>query len=214
MGGAPQRRRRSGDPRQQRDPEGNRNAILEAARKEFDEHGFGGARVIRIAEAAGLSHQLITYHFGGKQGLYDALQEDWSHASHELLSKIEPYAELIRSYVRAAYEGREWVRSVIREELEGHTLSESRISELRGFVAQAQAHQASGEIRQDLDAGVLTLAVFAAAIAPIVLPAHTRAFTGADPGSDEFMDHYADQLAHVVAALSEAPSGTSRMPTR
>ncbi|MER5181091.1 TetR family transcriptional regulator [Streptomyces sp. NPDC002896] len=45
-----------------------RGAILEAAGEESAVHGFDGARVVRIASAAGVSPQLITYYFGSKQG--------------------------------------------------------------------------------------------------------------------------------------------------
>jgi TetR/AcrR family transcriptional regulator len=71
--GRQQRRRHPKNPDRRRDPAGARRAILSAAATEFGTHGFDGARVVRIAEAAGVSHQLITYYFGGKRGLYEAL---------------------------------------------------------------------------------------------------------------------------------------------
>lgn len=69
MPGAPR------DQDRQRDPAATRRVILAAADAEFGAHGFDGVRGVRIAEAAGVSHQLITYHFGGKRGLYEALSE-------------------------------------------------------------------------------------------------------------------------------------------
>jgi len=56
--------------------------ILEAARGEFAQHGFGGARLQDIAARAQLSHPTLLYHFGSKEGLYAAVIEqamqDWA----------------------------------------------------------------------------------------------------------------------------------------
>jgi TetR/AcrR family transcriptional regulator len=203
VAGPGQRRRRSADPDRRRDPEGNRRAILDAAREEFGRHGFAGARVVRIAAAAGVSHQSITYHFGGKQGLFDALEEHWQKSSVEMIGGSEPYAELIRTYVHEAYRERAWAQVLVREELDGAPpVSVERVAD---FVEQTRQRQATGEIRDDLDAGALTLAVFAASIAPVILPNLTRKFTGADPSSDVFVDHYADQLARIMSALARTP---------
>ena len=46
--------------------------LLEAAVREFAEHGPGGGRTHRIARLAGVNKQLIHYYFGTKTGLYDA----------------------------------------------------------------------------------------------------------------------------------------------
>jgi len=49
-----------------------RDAILAAARSEFARHGFAGARIERIAEAAVVNKQLIFHYFHSKEGLYSA----------------------------------------------------------------------------------------------------------------------------------------------
>lgn len=50
-----------------------RDSILQAARAEFAEHGFAGARVARIAAGARVNKQLIFYYFGSKAGLHAAV---------------------------------------------------------------------------------------------------------------------------------------------
>jgi len=50
--------------------ENARDVILAAARSEFAEHGFNGARVDRIATRSGLNKQLVYYYFGSKDDLY------------------------------------------------------------------------------------------------------------------------------------------------
>ncbi|MDB5517370.1 MAG: transcriptional regulator [Tardiphaga sp.] len=59
----------------QRDPEGMRIRILEAAKKEFAAHGIGGARVDRIAAEAGANKRMLYYHVGNKEDLYLAVLE-------------------------------------------------------------------------------------------------------------------------------------------
>jgi AcrR family transcriptional regulator len=59
----------------QRDPEGMRRRILEAAKQEFASHGLAGARVDRIAVKAGANKRMLYYHVGKKDDLYLAVLE-------------------------------------------------------------------------------------------------------------------------------------------
>ena len=56
-----------------RDPESKKQQLLDAARAEFAEHGIAGARVDRIATAAGVSAGLVYTYFGSKGELFDAV---------------------------------------------------------------------------------------------------------------------------------------------
>src|SRR5438270_232572 len=60
-----------------RDAERTRARILDAALAEFADKGYAGARVRQIAERAGVNAQLISYYFGGKEGLYRELVQRW-----------------------------------------------------------------------------------------------------------------------------------------
>jgi len=56
-----------------------RDVIMAAARAEFAEKGFNGARVDSIAARSGLNKQLVYYYFGSKDDLYRvALEEAYS----------------------------------------------------------------------------------------------------------------------------------------
>jgi AcrR family transcriptional regulator len=61
--------------RWQRDPEGMRLRILEAAKQEFATQGLAGARVDRIAAKAGANKRMLYYHVGKKDDLYLAVLE-------------------------------------------------------------------------------------------------------------------------------------------
>jgi AcrR family transcriptional regulator len=58
-----------------RDPERTRKTLLNAAIREFTEKGYGGARIDRIAERAGLNKRLLYHYFGDKDALYLAVLE-------------------------------------------------------------------------------------------------------------------------------------------
>ena len=49
-----------------------RSRILRAAAEEFARHGYAGARIRKIVDAARANLAAINYYFGGKQGLYHA----------------------------------------------------------------------------------------------------------------------------------------------
>jgi AcrR family transcriptional regulator len=202
--GPRQLRRRPDDPGRQRDPVGTRRAILAAAGAEFGAHGFDGARVVRIAEAAGVSHQLITYYFGGKRGLYEALSERWLETAMPVGQAL-PFAEAVRRYVHMAHEDPGWVHTLTREQPGTRPPAEDeRAAELFKSIEELRERQARGEIRADLDVGAVSLAFFAASIAPVALPWIAREFTRQDPASQEFIDHYAEQVALIISALAEA----------
>ena len=68
VNGKPRRREYDKSPR-------TRAAILTAALDEFSAHGFGAARVDRIAKAAKLNNHALYYHFGDKAQLFQAVLE-------------------------------------------------------------------------------------------------------------------------------------------
>lgn len=60
-----------------------RRQLLQAAIKEFAEHGYAAASTRSVARQVGLPHGLIVYHFGGKEGLWRAVIEDLLAANRE-----------------------------------------------------------------------------------------------------------------------------------
>lgn len=64
------------DRRADRNPDATRAALLEAAGEQFAARGYEGSRTQRIADAAGANKAMISYHFGGKMGLYRAVVTD------------------------------------------------------------------------------------------------------------------------------------------
>jgi AcrR family transcriptional regulator len=52
-----------------------RERIIAAATEEFATHGYDGASVRTVAERAGARHTMVTYHFNGKEGLWQAVMD-------------------------------------------------------------------------------------------------------------------------------------------
>jgi AcrR family transcriptional regulator len=59
-----------------RDPEVTQKRILAAARREFAQHGLGGARVDRIATRARINKRMLYHYFGNKDDLFKRTLED------------------------------------------------------------------------------------------------------------------------------------------
>ena len=57
-------------------PEESRAAILQAAAREFAEHGIAGARTDTIAREARVNKALLYYYFHDKEALYSAVLDE------------------------------------------------------------------------------------------------------------------------------------------
>ncbi len=81
----------------------NTAAILEAALQVFSQHGFRGATLDQIADAAGLSKPNLLYYFPSKEAVHktllDGLLKTWLDPLRAMNPAGEPLAE-IKSYVR------------------------------------------------------------------------------------------------------------------
>ncbi len=84
-----------------------RELILEAALEAFSQHGFRGATIDQIADAAGMSKPNLLYYFRSKEEIHVTLMhrllETWLAPLRELDDVGEPVSEL-RSYIRRKLE--------------------------------------------------------------------------------------------------------------
>ena len=71
-------------------PEESRAAILEAAAREFAEHGIAGARTDTIAREARVNKALLYYYFHDKEALYSAvLDETFASLKNTVLRALD-----------------------------------------------------------------------------------------------------------------------------
>lgn len=181
--------------------------ILEAAVAEFAEKGYAGARVGSIAERSGLNKQLISYYFGGKEGLYRAIGDRWLQSE---AAAGETYEQLSLGGLAASYLRNtppELTRLFLWEGLTAHTDdpgADSRDTRMAAAVQDLTRRQAKGELADDIDPRAFLLAFMGAATVVLGMPQLVRSIYGAeaDPASAEFASGYADQIERIVAYLA------------
>src|SRR5689334_8098238 len=133
--------------------------ILEAARGEFAQHGFGGARLQDIAARAQLSHPTLLYHFGSKERLYAAVieqaMEDWAGMTDAAVAAAPTGFARVAALVDAGLEffagHHDFVVIWRREAIEGGgRLEAAMVEHLRPFFDRAVAF-----LRREVAAGRL-----------------------------------------------------------
>ena len=184
----------------QRDPERSRQRILEAALTEFADKGFAGARVADIAHRAGVNQQLISYYFGGKEGVYDELLASWHQREATLADPSRSLADVVVAYLAANHDQPEMARLLVWDGLtaDSETVVESGEAP---EVTDIRRRQAAGEIAADLDPAFLLLALMGAVAAGITMPQMVTRLCGVAPERPEFVARYGEQLRRIVDHL-------------
>jgi len=196
-----------------RDPERTRERILDAAVVEFGEHGFSGARISAIAARAGVNQQLISYYFDSKEGLYRALQDRWRVISAGAGQPELPIADVVAAFLRLSVEQRAFARLLAWDGLADTGVDagepEPYFTEM---VEDVRRRQRGGELADELDPAYVLLMLFAAALAPTVIPQIARRITGLAVDSPQFQTAYAEQLRRVVERLADPRHQQDRNP--
>lgn len=84
----------------EREPSSKVELILAGAMREFLEHGYAGARIDRIVEAAGVSKATVYRYFPDKQALFTALIEQMSCRKNLFLMQNQSLDEAPISFLR------------------------------------------------------------------------------------------------------------------
>ncbi|MFF0345331.1 TetR/AcrR family transcriptional regulator [Kribbella sp. NPDC004875] len=198
-------RRSPGPDERQRDAERSKQQLLDAAVVEFGARGFSGARVSEIAARAGVNKQLISYYFGGKEGLYRAVADGWRAGEPTITAEAETLGEVVGAYARATIEQPDLLRLLIREGVDrdtGGNDEEAQYARFQNMLADFRRRQAEGELASDLDPAYAGLALFGLAAAPVVFPQIARAL-GLDPDDEDFRAKYGEQVARLVSHLKD-----------
>ncbi|MGZ3700082.1 MAG: TetR/AcrR family transcriptional regulator, partial [Bdellovibrionota bacterium] len=74
--------------KQVRSAEKSRQELLTAGKKVFAQQGFAGANTRDIAREAGVNISLISYYYGGKEGLYRACLKDFGESRVTALDRL------------------------------------------------------------------------------------------------------------------------------
>ena len=94
----------------------SKHALLVSAKKVFAEKGFEGATVKDLADDAGVNISLVSYHFGGKDGLYRACVMQFAEARVDAIERIlKPVTSTSELKIRLRLFAEEFVDVHMRE---------------------------------------------------------------------------------------------------
>src|SRR3954468_19099396 len=91
-------------------PEDWRDRLIHVAKMLFADKGFDGTSVKDLAEAADLNVSLVSYHFGGKEGLYQACLEQFGQ---ERLAVAERVLRPPESLEALRFRARMWAEEIL-----------------------------------------------------------------------------------------------------
>ncbi|MEU4548381.1 TetR/AcrR family transcriptional regulator [Nonomuraea dietziae] len=186
----------------QRDAERTKQRIVQAAVEEFAAKGFAGARVSAIADRAGVNKQLISYYFGGKEGLYRELTSQWQSTESGFADPSLSLGELVAGYVRANAANPAFGKLLVWEGLREGEPAQEFVADMRRNVEALRERQRLGELPSSLEPEAVLVALFAMAAAGVAFPQIVRAVYGEDPASPEFAERYASQVEALLGALA------------
>lgn len=190
----------------QRDAERTQRLILDASVKEFAAKGYAGARVSAIADRAGVNKQLISYYFGGKEGLYRAVADRWRERESREIPSDTDITEQIRRYVAEVIRDPDLPKLLAWEGLayrgpDQDVAADERNARIHGNGVSLRRASEDGSLDERIDPAYLGLILLAAANAPSVYPQLVHGLLGLDAESPEFVEKYAEQLVVVVEKL-------------
>jgi TetR/AcrR family transcriptional regulator len=174
-----------------RDPDRTKAKILDAAAREFVQHGFDGASLSDVARQARASKQLILHHFASKEELFHAVLEEKFRAALDVADpQLDDPTALIAERFRRRASHIDYIRfltweaaSARTDEIPAHAVRQRRVSEFGAAIRQMRA---SGQVAAELDPALLQLAVLSLATYPMAFAQITQLVTGKLPTDPAF----------------------------
>ena len=164
--------------------------------EEFASKGFSGARLQDVADRAGLNKQLISYYFGGKEGLWRALDVQWAEREAVFDDPGIPLDEVTVRYFHETQTDPRGTRLHVWRGLAGE-----RPEVEREDLSDLERRQSEGQLADELDPAAVLLLLTGAVSVPVVMPHAVRRIFGLEPDSPEFQERYAEQLRRIVRRL-------------
>ncbi|WP_030175952.1 MULTISPECIES: TetR family transcriptional regulator [Actinomycetes] len=172
-----------------------RQAILDAATSEFATHGIAGARIDKIAQAAGYNKNLIYVYFGNKEALFTAVLQAHLLRVYE---EIEFTPEDLPAYAAKVFDFATANPDLLR------LMSWSSLERTTDDPAErAEVHRGKVRAIEDAQRNGMVASVFAPAELLTAIMALATAWSPANPFSPAFgptAAQHADSLRKGVAA--------------
>jgi AcrR family transcriptional regulator len=190
-----------------RNAERTQKNILEAARREFFDKGFKGARIESIAKNAGVKKQLIYHYFKGKAELLEAVLADATTGDPEWVYQIPDhplhFAEhryKVNSQARADFiRFTAWEALELREE--PTSWNKGGELALQSYVTYWKAQKEKGLVPSDIEPELLTLALTALTTFPIIFGSIAKIITGSESTDHEFQERWSTFLTKLSASV-------------
>jgi AcrR family transcriptional regulator len=189
-----------------------RQRILDAAMAEFGAKGYAGARTAGIAARAGVNQQLISYHFGGKQGLLAELRRRRQQVEASIVAPDASFDESIAAYLDATLDHPDWARLVVWQALGDCPFVEAadqeqfaaiQRSRMADAVDRIRLRQQAGELTGEVDPEFALLVAYAVIFSPITMPQFVRDIFGADPLSPAIRHRLHRQLIKLLGTAGD-----------
>ncbi|WP_206239148.1 TetR/AcrR family transcriptional regulator [Novosphingobium terrae] len=198
--------------------EETRARILQKARDAFAEQGFDGASSRDIAREAGVTHSMITYHFGTKDALWrEAVRDMFALIDAQVnapeiyeqdLDPVERFRQQMRRYTRYCAQHPEHARITIAEAIRGGPRLEWMIEEFvkhnhAGFMPQLKTLMEAG-ILPAVPPESLLYAIVGMAQLPFVLAREAQGALNYDFTQEAAIERHADAILTLLLRRNEA----------
>ena len=182
-----------------------RARIRDAALEQFAEHGFEGATIRGIAEAAGVSPGLVQHHFGSKAGLRRACDDAVLELVRRKLRATQDGEITNPGFLAALYAaGRPLVRYLARAAVErspaAATLLDEIVAGTEAFLTMTWPERFLRGSRRTRDAAAVLVAQ---STGSLVLHEHLARQMGLDPATDVLSPRIGLAQLDVYEALGE-----------
>jgi AcrR family transcriptional regulator len=194
-------------------PDGNmRKSIVDAAADEFARAGYEGARIEKIAQAAGCNRSLVYFYFRDKAGLFQATLDDVAERrTAQMGGQPASLAEGLVYWFGQNLDDPLRIRLVMQEALAPASLNAAPVGRqayLAGQLETVRAFQAAGLLRADLDPRHLLTLFLALTSFPACFP--RVAAVSLDAADRRAMEEqWAACLGSVAALLAPDPEASS-----
>ncbi len=193
---------------------------MESAEKLFADHGFAGTSVRDIAEAAGVNLAMISYYFGSKEKLMEAMfQHRGQHLKIQLqsillnsnMTSLEKVEKLIDEYIERLFQKQCFHKVMIREQMMNNVgpIAE-QIAQLKQtnqtlFKQIIQEGQKKGEFKKGIDVSFLMMTLIGTASQLLATQHYYREANSLQSLSgEEFEKHIKKKLTAYLKILFKA----------
>ncbi|SQE00239.1 conserved hypothetical protein [Parafrankia sp. Ea1.12] len=179
---------------------------------EFGARGYAGARTAGIAARAGVNQQLISYYFGGKQGLLEELRRRWQEVEASIVAPDASFEESVAAYLHATLDRPDWARLVVWQALgdcpfaeadDRERFAEVQRARMASAVEKIRLRQRAGEVTDEIDPGFVLLVAYAVVFSPITMPQFVQDILGDDPLSPTTRQRLHSQLLKLLGGSED-----------